>query len=370
MAKRIIYIDGLKGLCGIWVCLFHYLLAFASFGYIGWESGVADADKAAYYFRYFPYSILTNGSFPLYIFFALIGFIPALHFFQTGSADGIRRQAVMRYFRLMPPVLACTLIASVVYLTSVFFSQEVGALLDNNWDRAFYVVPLSLTGAFANGIFYALWNGNCDYCSVLWCMNVIIFGSYLSYGILLFFGSFQRRFWLYGGLFLLSFAVPMYTAFLGGIVAADLVVIHSGRPAAESRGWLLLSAGMVVGNFPEVWLPSGITVFSAYGIGAFLLLLGCSESRSIQSWLEKRWLVRAGVLSFALILIHFTLLMSLSAWMFLKLCAIGISYGWALTATVVLSVPVVWLAALVFESLIERPTERFSHWLFRKITGE
>ena len=96
MAKRIIYIDGLKGLCGIWVCLFHYLLAFASFGYIGWESGVADADKAAYYFRYFPYSILTNGSFPLYIFFALIGFIPALHFFQTGSADGIRRQAVMR----------------------------------------------------------------------------------------------------------------------------------------------------------------------------------------------------------------------------------------------------------------------------------
>ena len=49
MAKRIIYIDGLKGLCGIWVCLFHYLLAFASFGYIGWESGVADADKAAYY---------------------------------------------------------------------------------------------------------------------------------------------------------------------------------------------------------------------------------------------------------------------------------------------------------------------------------
>ena len=184
MAKRIIYIDGLKGLCGIWVCLFHYLLAFASFGYIGWESGVADADKAAYYFRYFPYSILTNGSFPLYIFFALIGFIPALHFFQTGSADGIRRQAVMRYFRLMPPVLACALIASVVYLTSGFFSQEVGALLDNNWDRAFYVVPLSLTGAFANGIFYALWNGNCDYCSVLWCMNVIIFGSFLWYSAL------------------------------------------------------------------------------------------------------------------------------------------------------------------------------------------
>ena len=73
----------------------------------------------------------------------------------------------------------------------------------------------------------------------------------------------------------------------------------SSAYSAESSGWLLLSAGMVVGNFPEVWLPSGITVFSAYGFGAFLLLLGCSESRSIQSWLEKRWLVRAGVLSFA-----------------------------------------------------------------------
>ena len=29
-SAHIAYIDGLKGLCGIWICLFHYLLAFAA----------------------------------------------------------------------------------------------------------------------------------------------------------------------------------------------------------------------------------------------------------------------------------------------------------------------------------------------------
>lgn len=65
------YIDGLKGLCGIWICLFHYLLAFAPFGFIA--------------------------------------FLPSLRFFQTGNVASIKRQACIRYFRLMPPVLACTL---------------------------------------------------------------------------------------------------------------------------------------------------------------------------------------------------------------------------------------------------------------------
>ncbi len=370
MAKHIEYIDGLKGVCGLWICLFHYLLAFASFGYIGWESGIADTAKADYYFRYFPYSVLTNGSFPLYIFFAIIGFIPALRYFRTGDEKGIKRQAVTRYFRLMPPVLACALIAYGVYCCGGFFNQKLGILLGNNWDKAFYTAPLSLTGAFANGVFYALWNGNSDYCSVLWCMNVIIFGSYLSYGILLFFGLQRRRFWLYGALFLLSFAVPMYTAFLGGIVAADLTARRPERPSDGKYGWLLLTAGVIVGNFPEVWLPSGITVFSAYGIGAFLLLLGCAKSLKLQALLANRWLVRTGVLSFALILTHFTVLMSFSACVFLKLHAAGMGYGWIMMLTLAVSVPVVWFAALIFEAFIERPTERFAHWVYSKFSAD
>ena len=118
---RIESIDGLKGICGIWVVVFHYLLAYASFGYIGWESGVAAADRSEYYFRYFPYSILSNGSWPLYIFFAIIAFIPAYICFRKETFDNLGRQTVIRYFRLLFPTAGCILFSLLVWKSGGFF---------------------------------------------------------------------------------------------------------------------------------------------------------------------------------------------------------------------------------------------------------
>lgn len=364
-SAHIAYIDGLKGLCGIWICLFHYLLAFAAFGYIGWESGIPQAERAGYYFRYFPYSILSNGSFPLYVFFAVIAFLPALRFFQNGKAESVKRQAVIRYFRLMPPVLVCALCAYAVFACGGFFNQDLAAHLDNNWDRAFYTAPLSWTGALANGLFDALWNGNSDYCSVLWCMNVILFGSYFSYGALLFFGSLRRRFWVYAALFLLSFTAPVYTAFLGGLAAADVLAARGGGAQSGRWGGLLALAGLVAGIFPEVLLPSGLTEQTLFGIGAFLLLLGCARSAALQKLLSRSWLVRAGELSFALVLTHFTVLMSFSAWFFLAVQGQGLSYVPALTLTLATAVPVNYAFTLLFKLFAEGPAERFAHWIYR-----
>lgn len=108
--RRIQYIDAIKGISGIWVTFFHYVLAFFPIGYVGWGSGVGDSDRAARFFSAFPVSAFTNSSFPLYTFFALISFTLAAAYFGGGSGESVKRQAVKRYFRLMPPVLACTMI--------------------------------------------------------------------------------------------------------------------------------------------------------------------------------------------------------------------------------------------------------------------
>ena len=91
MYSHIKYIDGLKGFSAIWVTLVHYFLAFMPIGYIGWECGVADSDKATTFFSNLPISIFSNSSFPLYTFFVLISFIPALIFFKK-----LDRQSILR----------------------------------------------------------------------------------------------------------------------------------------------------------------------------------------------------------------------------------------------------------------------------------
>lgn len=160
------YIDGLKGLCGIWICLFHYLLAFAPFGFIA--------------------------------------FLPSLRFFQTGNVASIKRQACIRYFRLMPPVLACTLLA-------------------------------------------------------------------------------------------------------------------------------------------------------------------CASSGCLQKILTHPWLVRAGELSFAMVLMHFTVLMSFSAWFFLAMHNKGLSYAPTLALTLLTAIPVNVVFTLLFKHCVERPTERFAQWIYRLV---
>lgn len=367
-STRIESVDGLKGLCGIWVVVFHYLLAYAAFGYIGWESGVAVADRAECYFRYFPYSILSNGSWPLYIFFAIIAFIPAFIFFQKETFDNLRRQVTIRYFRLFFPVAGCILLALLVWKSGGFFNQLLGDLLKNNWDKAFYTTVPSLKDALYCAVYKTPFTGNCDYCSVLWCMSLILYGSYFSYLSIMGVAMLKRRCLIYCGLFLLTFADPSYTAFLGGIIAADIVV-RLNKKNMVLPGWLnalLFAGGCVIGNFPEVWLGK-ISVFTVYGIGAFLVLIPCCNSIWVQKILSNRFLVKAGQYSFALVLAHFSVMMSFSAWLFLKLHDSGISYAWNLVIVFLTAIPANWLVGVIFYHLIEKPSAGLTDWIYRKL---
>ena len=258
-STRIESIDGLKGLCGIWIVIFHYLLAYAAFGYIGWESGVAAPDRAEWYFRYFPYSVLSNGSWPLYIFFAIIAFIPAFIFFQKGTFDNLRRQVTIRYFRLFFPVAGCILSALLVWKAGGFFSQPLGNLLNNNWDKAFYTTVPSLKNALFCAVYKTPFAGDSEYCSVLWCMSLILYGSYFSYLAIMGVAMLKRRYLIYCGLFLLTFADPSYTAFLGGMIAAD-VVVALNKKKIVLPGWL--NALLFVGD-------ASLVIFRKCGSASF-----------------------------------------------------------------------------------------------------
>lgn len=123
---RIDWIDGLKGVCGVLVAFIHYLLAFKPDGFVGWNAIPSEAEKFDYYFEHFPYSILTNGSFILFTFFALVSFIPAYKYFVGHDRLSIQRQAKVRYFRLMPATLMLCLLSLLFAELGLFRADEVG----------------------------------------------------------------------------------------------------------------------------------------------------------------------------------------------------------------------------------------------------
>lgn len=373
-AGHFAYLDGLKGICGIWIILFHYLLAFAIFGYVGFECGIADADKYDYYFKYFPYSIISNSSCALYLFFAMIAFFPALHYFQNNNREWVQRQAVVRYFRLMPPILAVVLLSYGIYVCNGFYNQELGALLNNTWDKFYYTEDLSLAGAFANGLFGAIWQGNADYNVVLWCMQTIFFGSYMSYAIVLFFGNLRCRALMYAVVFglclssTLSFWGPMYLIFLGGITAADILAgmvknaqgqVQGQVQGSEITAFSLLILGLVLMHIPTVVYPWPLLESIFLAVGPVCILIACARSRCLQRLLCHPFLVACGKYSFSMVLVHFPVLFSFSAWFFVTVHP-HLDYSVTLALTLLTAIPINAIAVLLFQKCIDKPTSMLS----------
>lgn len=369
MKNHIKYIDGLKGLSAIWVTLAHYVLAFIPIGYIGWGSGIVDSDKKATYIDNLPFSIFTNSSFPLYTFFALIAFITTLAFFNKGGGKFLAKQAVKRYFRLMFPTLWCTMICYILLASGLMFNGELGKLASSHWSSVFYQDGYSIVEACKSAYYTAFIYGDGYYCSILWCMNVIFIGSYMTYAVLAIFGKSRYRWMIYAIIFLLCVKVRGdYTAFVVGIVSADVIGMLEKSPISNKLAMILIVIGLFVGNFvPTFCLPKWLHISVIYSIGNFFFLIGISQCIQAKRFFEGDILRKVGKYSFPLILIHFPIMMSFSAWVFVELQGLDFNFATSTIISWILSVPILIISTRLFYLLAELPTESLANKIWQKI---
>lgn len=369
MKQHINYIDSLKGICAIWITLAHYAIAYVPFGFVGWNSAVLEAEKASTFFNAYPFSIFTNSSFPLYTFFALISYIFATLFFNNHKEETIKKQAVKRYFRLMPPVLAITMISYLITKLGLLYNQELSALAKSHWIGVFLTGDVSICQALYSALYNAFINGDGSYCSVLWCLDVIFIGSYFSYTILLLFGKCKSRWLFYLAFFLLTLVMRNdYAAFIAGIVAADIAVTFPKLKEYKKTAIGLILFGFIVGNaFPYVWGTKWLSIITIYCITNFIMLLGFSLSEPAQKALGGKWLSASGKWSFTLILVHFPLLISFSPWVLVKMMDLNLGFALSAIISLIVTVPVMTLAVYLFYKFVELPAEKFSQIVYEKL---
>ncbi len=317
MENRYDYIDGLKGYASIGVVIYHYILSFASFGFIGWNSGVALSDRKASYFEYFPYSLISNTSF-LYISIAVIALLPTLNFYRKGNADWIKKESVVRYFRFLPSIFDCVVATSVFNSLGLFYNIEASQASGFKWSDIFYTGDMSFLSALKSTFYTVLFEGDSTFNTVFWVMNVIFVGSYFSYFTIAFFGKLKRRYLVYIALFLITMYVPKYSLFLAGIIAGD-ILSHVDRDKI-SKYWLIyLISGFFFANYPRVILPyESILSDVFYSISAFSFILLAASSNVISRILTTKFFRYFGKNSFSLILSHSFVLFSFSSYIFVE----------------------------------------------------
>lgn len=325
--KRMTYLDGLKGYCAISVCIFHFLLMFAINGYISWSwlgESVEGLDAFTYYFDNFPYSILTNNAFPLYIFFSIISFIICFSYLKDHDDNKLKGRLITRYFRFLPiVVISCTIIY-VLIRCNLCPVEEYYNLTGNTWALGLVNTEYNVF-EFILEIFFLAFFRNTQILSPFWCLHYLFLGSILSYVIMFIYDKVKNKYILFGVLILFSIIIdPRYLAFICGMIAA--VILKKEVTLKKGLGVLFIIIGCIFGLFPPVLLPSFIDISILYAIGTFFILVGTHSCFSENVLLNNKAIGFLGKESLSLIVVQFIIMQTLNAYLYMWFHRLGIDY--------------------------------------------
>lgn len=325
------YLDGLRG----WAALVVVLCHAGEILWPTWHPGF--------------YPLFTDGSFSVFVFFVLSGYVLSVGFFRTGKRRVVVDLALRRYPRLTVPIFAACCLATVLMgfglMHNIPASKAAGS---DGWLPIVY----TFTPTFMDLLHFSFWRVYVDgspassYDAPLWTMPIEMQGSILVFATLLVMG---QRTTLRG---VIHVVVLVVTAWLGspfvamaaGAAVANLAQLDMHRRLRDSAYASFVAWGLLVGAVvfaaarPDVPGPVWLTVCSSSLLYGVLLNKGFQRTLSspVSSWL--------GRISFSLYLIHVLVLCSFTSWAYLalgggeKLSSIGSTALLAVTVAVCLAV--------------------------------
>ncbi|MGF6493625.1 peptidoglycan/LPS O-acetylase OafA/YrhL [Luteibacter sp. 621] len=367
--------DGLRGVAAVNVVLCHLLFTIFPVGFQYLWPHAAEATiqlGAMERILSAPFlSVFWNGNFPVCIFFVLSGYVLTAVFSANGDLDQLTTQALRRYFRLGVPVLGSVLLAYVAMHFGIASRQHVVSLTGNHWLATFWKFDPTIGMAVKDGAYQAMLTGASAFVPVLWTMRIELLGSFLVFG----YAALAPR----GPLALLFFAVvtvaissiapetwPFYAGFLVGV--------HIGRVRTSNRKALAMAVvgAIVFGSFdasPLFDWSVGISSDFYWRKNFFNMLGGACAVYAVRCGFGARVLTCppvqfVGRISYALYLVHFSLVLSLEPILYASLSGWGLSRAPAAAMSIAATLFATFIVAVMFRRTFDAWGIALSHRLF------
>jgi peptidoglycan/LPS O-acetylase OafA/YrhL len=327
-AKRVDYLDGLRGFAALVVLIGHSWLVFSDpLSSVQLSDGI----RALPGLLLKVLGLLSNSNSAVCIFFLLSGYVMAD--FAQRTLLSFPAQLVRRYIRLAVPILITSTGAYLLLRFGLFRNAE-SARIFGVWAAQWYqfepagqsMVYESLVGTFTTGS--DAYNPN------LWTMQPELLGSFYVLLIGVAAGSRRWRTVLYAGIiaYYLFDYLPLFA--VGALIREyDASIRRIGQlPWAPI---VLCAIGLYICTLPEIVPGNKLELVYPFprfsydntrnwhSIGATLLLIGVLTSSTAQRSLASSLGKFLGRISFTLYLIHVPILCSLGAWLIVELAAYG-----------------------------------------------
>jgi peptidoglycan/LPS O-acetylase OafA/YrhL len=372
-STRYIQLDGLRGVAALMVVFSHITVAFRPEMYFGIEKG--STPNLQNWFATSPFFLSVNGSFAVYIFFVLSGFVISASADRTRSS--LPATAVARFIRLSLPCAASLIFAGALFHLRLSSATTAADLVGHWWIKQLvgFDQPAPWSGVLKDALGWYYVTGLSSVNGVIWTMRRELLGSLAIY---LVFALIRRSVWrgaaeilVYCGLLYRNLEPFYYVCF----VAGSMLYLARGA-VARTPSWIggaALLAGAIVGGKPFFPPPAGTfydwpyrLALSVQGgmyiwpVGAMLAVFGVLAWRPAARVFGNRAARFMGRVSFAVYLVHFPLLVCVMTSLFVRWGHISDS---AFVATVLVYLLIVYTVGYGFTILIDEPGTRLSTWL-------
>lgn len=347
--------------------------------YFGAQGGALDVWQA--WFATSPLFVLINGSFAVYIFFVLSGYVIAISIDRfTGS---VVSASLARLVRLSIPCAASIVLAAIVLSQGAPNFERTASVVNHGW-------PLAMMPPKDGSFWLAALNDLLGYYyitsvsplnPVLWSMQKELIGSI---GIILIFRTIQNDAFRLWALVIMSTLAVKYDLepyyYLCFTFGASMYVLRrfiAKTPAYAS--WAILAAGVLLGGKPFFTPPVESVYFSPYAFiagiggamyiwtaGSILVVLGVLTCAPAARLMESPVCQFLGRVSFGVYLIHLPLIMTLMATLFINF---GQGSDLAFVGLSAIFIGAVYGLAYAFTVYVDEPATRLARWVKgRKLT--
>lgn len=330
--NKLLHLEGLRGIAAVIVVFHHYALAFFPALIFGTEDQRHFNSKLEIILASGPLNVLYNGGFAVSVFFVLSGYVLSRNYHNTFHIKTIINGASKRYFRLMIPVVASSLISFLLLKFSMYYHVQVDSITHSKDWLSSCILPDGTWWEWIKTSFINVFiNYDNRYNPVLWTMTYELLGSLMLFGFLIIqhFSGRKTLFYFLPVVLLIYFQEFHYASFFAGSLICKL---HSEGKCKIDNGFLnysLFIIGIYFASFPMAsnnisqsfygWMKiPGINNYEAYHLmGSIAIIISlCAESK-MKKLLSSKLLVFIGKISFSFYLLHFLIIASLVSFMML-----------------------------------------------------
>lgn len=342
--KKLIYLDGLKGLGCVMVYLTHFVFAFYYGMYHFEEASCHLPGNLDIAIGKSPLNLLFNGNTAVRLFLVLSGYLLCRSFFLTGDKGRLIKSAQKRYLRLLPPVLAVNAVIWLCMCLGLYQNGPAAALAGSTeWFAGFNSFTPSFVGMLKESLYGCFLFGTNDYNGVLWTLQMLFLGAYLDYALAYLVSGKKWRWILYALLAVLLLRTDFLGIYLGYVLCDFMHTDWGWRKwlcGCRPFLWLLAAVGLYFMSYPSsgfgyegtIWgiLPF-VFVNYYHMFGVLCFVFSVLNLEPVQRFFSLGLFRYLGRISYSLYLIHFPVIATLGAWLCLRLTPV---IGYNLTSLV------------------------------------